>query len=300
PGAVSIPLFDDDERAIVGTTYTKSGSSEAVLAGLEIAGPKLKHFVSQAKELATNGELLVHCWRGGMRSEAMAWLFAFSGIKTHLMEGGYKAYRHYVRASFSTGPSIIILGGLTGSGKTELLQFLSEQGEQMIDLEGLAHHKGSAFGSLGQEDQPTNEQFENDLAAKWFLLNPAKPVWVEDESQNIGKIMIPDPLFAKMKSAQVVFIDMPFEERVYRLVQEYGCFKINDLSSLIQKIEKRLGGDASNAAIKTLHAGDIGHAVSIVLKYYDKTYRYGLSKRDSSKIIVTSYAEFRRGYKELI
>jgi tRNA 2-selenouridine synthase len=234
-----------------------------------------------------------------MRSEAMAWLFTFAGIKTYILEGGYKAYRHYVRASFTEGPPVIILGGMTGSGKTEILHFLSAQGEQIIDLEGLANHKGSAFGALGQRDQPTNEQFENDLAQHWISLDPQKPVWIEDESRNIGKVIIPDLLFAKMISAHVVFIDVPFEDRVKRLVQEYGCFKIKDLTSLIEKIERRIGGDTSIAAIKALQVEDIDQAVAIVLKYYDKTYQYGLSKRADSKITKISFAEFHRGYTEL-
>jgi tRNA 2-selenouridine synthase len=299
PGAISIPLFDDNERAIIGTTYTKSGSDKAILEGLELVGPKLKSFVSRAKELASNDELLVHCWRGGMRSEAMAWLFTFTGIRTSVLQGGYKAYRKYIRASFNEGPQVVLLGGLTGSGKTDILHQLSALGEQVIDLEGLAHHKGSAFGSLGQPVQPTNEQFENDLAAQWLCLDAKKPVWIEDESRSIGKIIIQDEIFLKMATAKVIFIDVPFEKRVDRLTEEYGSFDKNILSTMIEKISKRIGSDFVVKAVNSLQEGDIRNAVSIVLKYYDKAYRYGISKRDSSKIITLSYPEFIKGYTNL-
>jgi tRNA 2-selenouridine synthase len=299
PGAISLPLFDDDERAIVGITYTRTGREAALLKGLEIVGPKLPDMVRRAKEIAQSGELLVHCWRGGMRSEAMAWLFSFSGIKTGVLAGGYRAYRHYIRESLKEGPPIIILGGMTGSGKTELLHHLFSHGEQVLDLEGLANHKGSAFGSLGQEEQPTTEQFENELASQWLALDSGKPVWIEDESKNIGKVIIPEPLFLRMAAAQVVFVDVPFDIRVKRLSAEYGNFETSGLIALIRKIDRRMGGDQANAAISALEQGNISEAVSAVLAYYDKAYKFGISKREESKMKTISFAEFHRGFAEL-
>lgn len=284
PGAINLPLFNDDERAAVGMTYTKTGSDAAILKGLEIAGPKLRDFVKQGREYAKSGELLVHCWRGGMRSEAMAWLLTFSGIKTSVLVGGYRAYRRYIRESLKQGPPIIVLGGMTGSGKTEILQHLFLLGEQVLDLEGLANHKGSAFGALGQADQPTTEQFENDLAWRWLAFDHQRPVWIEDESRNIGKVIIPDPVFSKMASAPIVFVDVPFESRVKRLSAEYGSFGTNELALLIRKIGRRMGGDKANAAIHELEQGNLIGSVSAVLTYYDKSYKYGLSKREKSKI----------------
>lgn len=299
PGAVSMPLFDDDERAVVGTTYTRIGKDEALLKGLEIVGPKMKDFVMQAKALALGNEILVHCWRGGMRSGAMAWLFRFSGFKALVLEGGYKAYRHYIREALSMGPPIKILGGMTGSGKTEILHHLADLGEQVLDLEGLANHKGSAFGGLGQQEQPTTEQFENNLAEKWLAFDPALPVWVEDESRSIGRVIIPDPFLAQMANAQVLFIEVPFETRVNRLFEEYGGFDPQELAVLVSKISKRLGSDVAKAASDDLLSGNIKSAVARVLKYYDKTYQYGISKRDKSKVTFLSYAEFRKGFTEL-
>lgn len=284
PGAISLPLFDDDERAAVGITYTRTGKDAALMKGLEIVGHKLPDFVKQAGQIAKSGELLIHCWRGGMRSEAMAWLFAYSGITTSVLAGGYRSYRHYIRESLKAGPPVIVLGGMTGSGKTEILQHLFLLGEQVLDLEGLADHKGSAFGALGQADQPTTEQFENDLASQWLAFDHRKPVWAEDESRNIGKVIIPDPVFSKMASAPLVFVDVPFESRVKRLSAEYGSFGTNELALLIRKIGRRMGGDKANAAIHELEQGNLIGSVSAVLTYYDKSYLYGLSKREKSKI----------------
>jgi tRNA 2-selenouridine synthase len=299
PGATNIPLFDDEERAAVGIVYTKTGSDAAMLKGLEIVGPKLQDFVKQGRELAIRGELLVHCWRGGMRSEAMAWLFNFSGIKTSVLAGGYRAYRRYIRESFNLGPLLIVLGGMTGSGKTEILHHLQAGGDQILDLEGLANHKGSAFGALGQADQPTNEQFENNLAGQWLLLDRERPVWVEDESRNIGKTIIPELLFLRMAAAPVVFVDVPFKIRVKRLSEEYGNFEISELTALIRKIGRRMGGDQANDAIRALEQGNLNRAISTVLTYYDKTYKYGLSKREGSNIKTINFDEFHRGFAAL-
>lgn len=285
PGAINIPLFDDTERAAVGIAYSKTGSDAAILKGLEITGPKLRDFVKIGRELAGQGELLVHCWRGGMRSEAMAWLLQFSGIKTSVLAGGYRAYRRYIRESFKQGPPVIILGGMTGSGKTEILQHLSLLGEQVLDLEGLAHHKGSAFGSLGLPDQTSTEQFENDLAMKWLAFDHQMPVWVEDESRNIGKVIIPEPVFFKMSDAPIVLVDVPFDLRVKRLCAEYGNFEPAELTALIRKISRRMGGDKTNEAIRDLEQGKVSGAVSKVLTYYDKTYLFGLSKRKKSRML---------------
>lgn len=299
PGAMNLPLFSDEERAVVGTTYTKKGKDAALLSGLEFVGPKMTDFVLTARKYETNNKILVHCWRGGMRSEAMAWLLQFAGLETQLLSGGYKAYRRYIREAYSKGPQVIMLGGMTGSGKTELLRFLEKQGEQVIDLEALARHKGSAFGSLGQSEQPTNEQFENNLAEQWLSLDASKPVWIEDESLNVGKVIIPEGLFQQMKVAPLVLLDVPFEERVERLALEYGSFAAGTLTDILQKISRRVGNEMAGAAINALNDGDVKTAVAMVLKYYDKTYGYGLSGRNKKNILKVGFAEFRKEFAEL-
>lgn len=284
PGAVSIPLFDDPERAIVGTTYTRQGHDDAVRRGLELVGHKLAGFVKQAGESGVRNHALVHCWRGGMRSEAMAWLFRFTGIQTRVLEGGYKAYRRHIRASFESGPPLKILGGMTGSGKTEVLQEMAALGGRVIDLEALASHKGSAFGGLGQAEQPTTEQFENDLARQWMEFTGDESVWVEDESLNIGRVVIPGAFFQKMKNAPLLYMDVAFAQRVERLVRDYGHYDSTELARLIQKISRRMGGDLAGQALQSLESGDLRQAIAIVLSYYDKTYRYSLEQRVNKAI----------------
>ena len=154
PGALSLPLFSNDERAAVGTIYKQCGKVKAVSKGLEIAGPKLSSFAKFALSLKTD-HLLIHCWRGGMRSSSMAWLIETLGIKCTLLEGGYKSYRSHIRAELAKPFKIALLGGYTGSGKTELLQHLHNNNQQIIDLEAIAKHKGSAFGAIGQPQQPS-------------------------------------------------------------------------------------------------------------------------------------------------
>ena len=161
PGAVNIPLFDDQERAAVGTKYKKEGRLPAILEGLRQTGPVMASKLGQGLSAAKDGKLLVHCWRGGMRSEAMAWLFSLADLEVYILEGGYKSYRHHILEKLSEKRKMIILGGMTGSSKTHILRNLKSRGQQIIDLEQIANHKGSAFGALGQKPQPSTEQFGN-------------------------------------------------------------------------------------------------------------------------------------------
>ncbi len=284
PGALNIPLFDNEERKEVGIRYKQSGKEDAVLLGLDIVGPKMSSFVKKAKRISKNKELLVHCWRGGMRSGSMAWLFETAGLKPYVLEGGYKAYRRYIRARFSVNARLIVLGGYTGSGKTDILKALQAKGEQFLDIEGTAHHKGSVFGPLGQKQQPTNEQFENNLAHLWRKFDFSKPVWIEDESRQLGKVGIPDPLFLKMREAPVVVIEVAKPVRVRRLVKEYGSFDKELLAQQLEKIRERLGGQWLKDALSALEKGDMERVAEIALNYYDKAYGYGIKKRDTSKV----------------
>jgi len=285
PGAVNLPLFSDEERAVVGTAFTRTGFDNAFYAGLDFTGPKLSFLVKEARRISAGRKLLVYCWRGGMRSGAMAWLFDFSGIETMVLEGGYKAYRRYIRESFSYGPEIILIGGMTGSGKTELLKHLADSGEQVIDLEALANHKGSAFGGLGELEQPSTEHFENMLAARWLSFVPDKPVWVEDESKNIGRVILPDTFIQRMGNAQVYCLEVTLESRLQRIANDYGTFDKNLLEERINKISKRLGGDKAKLAISHLRSGDLVEATRVILEYYDKAYLYDLSKKNQAKLI---------------
>ena len=284
PGAVNIPLFNNDERAIVGIGYKNGGREHAVQLGLEIVGSKLVDFVKQAKRLAPKKKILVHCWRGGMRSGSVAWLFETAGLKAYTLEGGYKAYRRHIREQFSRQAKMLVLGGYTGSGKTDILRTLKKQGKQFLDIEDIARHKGSVFGPLGQEPQPTNEQFENNLADAWLKFDFLQTVWVEDESRQLGKCVLPDPLFFQLREAPLIKIIVPKPEREKRLVKEYGGFKKEELKEQLVKIRERLGGQYLKAALKTLKNGDLQTVAGLALRYYDKAYAHGASQRPLEKV----------------
>ena len=283
PGAINIPLFTNEERAVVGINYKKDGKETAVIRGLEIVGPKLAAFVKQAKKIAPNKKILVHCWRGGMRSASMAWLFETAGFEVHTLEGGYKAYRNFIRNEFDKAKKLIVLGGYTGSGKTEVLKEIEKLGEQFLDLEGIAHHKGSAFGAIGQLAQPTTEQFENDLAKAWQKFDMEKTIWLEDESRQVGRCTIPENLFERMRLTTLIKIIVPKKVREKRLVVEYGVFEKSLLQQSIERIERRLGGLRTQQSLEALENGDLLKVAEITLEYYDKAYLHGNLKREKDQ-----------------
>ncbi len=289
PGAINIPLFDDQERKVVGTAYKQINKEAAMYAGLDFAGKKLVKLAKQGERVAgKNKTLLVHCWRGGMRSKSMVWLFETMGISCYLLEGGYKSYRSYVREVLAYPLNLLVIGGRTGSGKTAILHQLKNAGEQVIDLEGLAHHKGSAFGALGEPDQPSTEQFENDLSNEVSALDPEKICWIEDESRNVGKCVIPGELYYRMKDADLVFLDISRELRALHLLGDYAKYEQEDLKACVRKIEKRLGGDRTGEALEAIDREDYYQTAMITLHYYDKAYMYSLEKNHENYRILSS------------
>lgn len=281
PGALNLSLFTDEERARIGTTYKQVSQERAVHLGLEFFGPKMSAMVKQAQKLAPGKEVRLHCWRGGMRSGAVLWLLELAGFKVHLLDKGYKDFRREVLASFDAPRQWRVLGGLTGSGKTDVLHALAATpyAQPVLDLEGLASHKGSAFGAIGQPAQPTQEQFENNLAAALAALPADVPVWVEDESRQIGRLTIPPALFAQLRTAPRWVLEVPRAARVAKLAAEYGAEDPTELAASIERIQKRLGGLATQQALAAVAAGDFALMVELVLDYYDKTYTYGLAQR---------------------
>jgi tRNA 2-selenouridine synthase len=305
PGAHSLPLFTDEERAVIGTAYKQRSREEAVNLGIGFFGPSMKTLADKAKELAASfyqknpnnndNIILVHCWRGGMRSGAVAWLLDLYGYKVYVLGGGYKSYRNWVLNCFEEAIPITIISGYTGSGKTELLQSLKLKGEAVIDLEDLAIHKGSAFGSIGLPPQPGQEMFENILAMSIVVeketakQSSKKTIYLEDESQRIGLVNIPGAFWKNMRAAKLLFLDIPFDKRLEHIVSEYGQLNQQQLLDAIDRIKEKLGGQNATLAKNFLTEGKTKKSFEILLGYYDKLYLKSLNKRENLKELCTSY-----------
>lgn len=290
PGAVNIPLFSDEERAKVGTAYKKKSKEAAIELGYKFVTPKLQHFIDHAFQLSPNGKVSVHCWRGGMRSKAFAEHLSDNGFETvNVISGGYKAYRNHVLDQLSRPGLLKIIGGYTGSGKTPILHELEKLGEQVIDLEGLANHKGSAFGGIGETDFPSVQQFENNLHHRWQKLDKKRPIWLEDEGHNIGPARIPMAFYNEMKKSHLYFMDIPTEARARYLAKQYGRYENQALAAAIHRISKRLGGMREKKSLELLSQGNYYQVALIVLKYYDKYYLKGLKKRDPKSVTTLGY-----------
>ena len=297
PGAHSLPLFNDEERTVVGTLYKQTSREAAIKKGLEYFGPKMKEMIDFAEKIISendplNKTFLVHCWRGGMRSAGVAWLLDLYGFKVYTLVGGYKAFRNWVLDQFEKNWSFNILGGYTGSGKTIVLHQLDEASEAVIDLEGIAGHKGSAFGRIGLPIQPSSEMFENMLAVKLYSVSekyPGKNIWLEDESQRIGSVNIPQALWQNIRKNKVYFLEIPFEQRLQYLVKTYGVLDAKELEDAIVRIQKKLGGLETKTAIEYLKTNDIYNCFSILLKYYDKLYKKSLDNREGLNTLLTIY-----------
>ena len=295
-GAHNLPIFSNEERVQVGTTYKQCGREEAILLGFDFTGPKWSDFIKKALTIAPDKKILVHCWRGGMRSGAMAWALELYGFEVSLLEGGYKKYRNWVLDQFSENYPILILGGMTGSAKTQILHELKNSGQQIIDLEDLAQHQGSSYGSMGHLIQPSQEQFENMLAAELKKTDKNIPLWIEDESLTIGKRFIPNALFHQMRVAPVLKIVIPAGERINFLVQEYGKLDKDFLVECTQRIGKRLGPEQTRDAVLAIQENRMADFIKLVLVYYDKTYSSGQGKRLAESIheIESSHTDARK------
>jgi tRNA 2-selenouridine synthase len=331
PGAHPMPLFTDEERKIVGTTYKQESREQAIKIGLHFFGPKMRGMVEQAEQIAQGIEnwepgdspssaaatnvkspipnskiLLVYCWRGGMRSGAVSWLLDMYGFKVYTLIGGYKNFRRYVLDTFKLPFPFRVIGGYTGSGKTEVLKALREKNERVIDLEDIAKHKGSAFGNIGMPQQPGQEMFENLLAIElrkmtddgWQMTEPnhhpssiitsssairhlPPAIWIEDESQRIGLVNLPNDLWATMRQSPLHFLEIPFEERLRHLVEEYGNLDRERMIDAIGRIREKLGGLNAQNAVSLLQEGNTFESFRILLKYYDKFYLKALHNRGS-------------------
>ena len=303
PGAVSFPLFTDEERKVVGTAYKQKSREEAIKIGLDYFGVKMRKMLEEAEKIyevqSTKYEsisdadsvvrsskiVLIHCWRGGMRSAGVAWLLDLYGFKVYTLIGGYKIFRRWVLDQFEKNYSFKVVGGFTGSGKSYVLKALEQNGETVIDLETLAHHKGSAFGNIGMPPQPSQELFENKLALELHR-KANRCIWVEDESQRIGDVNIPIVLWKQWRQQPLYFLDIPFEERLKHITEEYGKLERERLVNSIIRIKKRLGGLETKESINALIEDRVEDCFRILLRYYDKWYLKGMNNREQLETLL--------------
>lgn len=304
PGAYSLPLFSDEERARVGTLYKQQGRERAIREGLDFFGPKMRTMVETVDKLPgirkqEKNTVVIHCWRGGMRSAGVAWLLDLYGFEVYTLVGGYKAYRRWVLNAFENKYNFHILGGYTGTGKTDIIKELKESGQQVIDLEFLASHRGSAFGALGQDAQPSQEMFENKLATELHRLDPAGVCWLEDESQRIGKLNIPHTLWKTIRARPVYFVEMPAERRLEYITEHYGMFSKEQLGAAIERIRQKLGGLETQNALQFLEEGNIRACFSILLAYYDKLYLKSLGQREGLSSLLHKVEVKEENFKDI-
>ena len=298
PKAINLPLFTDEERKVVGTSYKQESRETAIKIGLDYFGVKMRGIVETVENIikqqsTPDKTILVHCWRGGMRSGAIAWLLDLYGFKIFTLAGGYKSFRNWALTQFEKNYSIKIIGGYTGSGKTPVLNSLATSGQSTIDLEGIANHKGSAFGGINRI-QPSQEMFENHLALQLYNatknLKDSDCIWLEDESQRIGLVNIPHSFWIKMRNAPVKFLSIPFEERLKYIVEDYGKLPKEKLIDATNRIQKRLGGLDTKNAVQFLAEDNFTEGFRILLSYYDKHYEKGLNNRENKDQLI-SYIE---------
>lgn len=272
PGAINIPLLRNEERVQVGTIYKQQGRDAAVALGFKLLGPRFHDLYEAFKSAGSNP--VFYCWRGGLRSQISATLLEWGGQPVGLISGGYKAYRHFVQKELSRPRKFVLLGGMTGVGKTEILQLLAQKGLAVVDLEALASHRGSVLGGLGMPAQPTVEMFENLLHNAVAAFPEGSTILMESESRKIGTCVMPEGFWNNMLQSRVLEIEIPHQQRVERLQKEYASFDPQILAEKTEKLRKRLGGLLCQQAKEAILEGRKAEWVSILMGYYDKSYRY--------------------------
>lgn len=289
PGALNLPLFTDDERANVGTTYKQTSREAAILLGLSYVGPRMSDMIRETIQLMDQyhaEEVELYCARGGMRSASVAWLLGFYGLNVRVRPGGFKSYKALLPELCSQIKNLVLLEGPTGSGKTLVLEALEQHGGQVLDLEGIAQHHGSAFGNLpGVDQQRSNEMITCLLIDKLSSFDLDRPIFLESESKKVGSREVPDALFEAMKQAARIKLVTPMEVRINLIVEQYGSLDPDYLLTAFDKIRKRLGHEACDKAKAAVIDGNLSEAVRIALGYYDKAYQRSGEKLWGDKML---------------
>ena len=280
PGAVNLPILHDSERVVVGTAYKNLGADDAKMLGLDFVSPRLPQIVRGYQELSKGEPLVVFCWRGGMRSKSVCAVLEATGVSVYRLVGGYKAYRKYV-SEYLDRPlphKTAVIHGLTGVGKTEVLYELRKLLEPAVDLEGLANNRGSVFGQIGLEPQPSQKMFESLLFKELAFWEQTGYIIVECESRRIGRIILPGMLADAMRSGIHILAYCPIEERIERIKRIYAGNMENSkegLKTAIMSLGQRVGKKKVGELTDLVDIGCLDEVVEyLLIKYYDPLYKY--------------------------
>ena len=282
PGAINIPLFSDKERQEIGTIYKQIGPAEAKWRAMEIVSPQIPQLLQTIKAHSANGEIIIHCWRGGMRSKAVVTFLEFAGIYAWRLTGGYKAFRHYILEKIPSmfPEKAIVLHGLTGVGKTEVLKILKANGFPILDLEEMAGHRGSIFGTIGLGDGHNQKTFDGLLFKGLEEIQGASYFLIEAESKRIGKTVQPEELMVKKMNGLNINLNTDIKQRVNLLVSEYvkpyehESWYFNNIADCIERVLRRVkDGEIKNRLMETLENRNYPEMIQILLEhYYDPRY----------------------------
>jgi len=291
PGAINLPVLDNDERAVVGTMYVQDSRFRARRLGAALVARNIaRHLETDLADRPHDFKPLIYCWRGGQRSNAMATVLAQVGWSTAVLAGGYRTYRRRVQARLyddALGLNLVLIDGGTGSGKTEVLQALAARGVQTLDLEALAEHRGSLFGAAPGSEQPSQKLFETRLLAAIEALDPSRPVVVEAESHKIGDRMLPPGVWRAMALAPRIELAAPAAARARRIVELYADFTRSPdvVRDLIARLPVHLGKEPRETLLALLDARDYtALAEALIEMHYDPAYERSSRKDQRAQL----------------
>lgn len=285
PGSINLPVLNDEHRHLVGTEYKQKGRFQAIQLGYSLVNPLKSELLEKAKKLAYNKQVRLYCARGGMRSRFTAEFLSENGLEVFVLKGGYKNFMRHVDTRIAAFKNLHVLSGFTGSGKTEILAYLKSKGEQVLELEDLASHSGSAFGALAYDEQPEIREFHLRIYTALKPYNPKKILWVENESFKIGKVCLPLSLWNTMQNAEGLEVEIPREVRIENIVEKYGSFEKEKLLESVSRIKKRLGNEVFSQIEKDILEDRYSLAADALLNYYDKSYLHGRKQRDCQNFV---------------
>ncbi|MCK9172666.1 MAG: tRNA 2-selenouridine(34) synthase MnmH [Desulfuromonas thiophila] len=286
PGACNVPLLNDSERAAVGTLHKQQGSSAARQFALEQVAPQLPRLIDQIVRLQGDRRrpLVLYCWRGGQRSQAMTAFMQLAGLPAFQLQGGHKAFRRHVVDFFANGTwgRLLVLRGLTGVGKTRILRQLDQQGVSVLDLEGLANHRGSAFGAIGLHPQPSQKQFEALLWERLRHIGPDQWALTEGESRHIGRLVLPLRLYDALQQETTLWLETALDKRVQVIAEDYavGDQPAADFIPPIRALRQRLGQARVDALLQLQQQRDWPALIAALMTdYYDPLYGHTKPER---------------------